>query len=180
MRNNASIRAKAWLASVVAAAAIAGLTPSARQAAPDPQAVVNAAFNKYKTLKEGKNADYIPALAKVNPDLFGIALYTADGKVYTAGDVSTEVSIQSISKVFTMARVIQDQGPDAVEKRIGVDATGMRFNSIVSVEIAQKLLGGPELNPLVNPGAITATSMVEGASADAVWDKIINTYNEFA
>ena len=49
---------------------------------------------------------------------------TADGKVYTAGDVKTEVSIQSISKVFTMARVIQDQGPDAIEKTIGVDATG--------------------------------------------------------
>jgi glutaminase len=79
-----------------------------------------------------------------------------------------------------MARVIQDQGPEAIEKRIGVDATGMRFNSIVSVEIAQKLLGGPELNPLVNPGAITTTSMVQGATADAVWQKIIGTHNDFA
>src|SRR5678816_211280 len=68
----------------------------------------------------------------------------------------------------------------AIEKRIGVDATGMRFNSIVAVEMAQKLLGGPELNPLVNPGAITTTSMVQGASADAVWGKIIGTYNDFA
>ncbi len=67
---------------------------------------------QFRTLKEGKNADYIPALAKVDPDLFGIALVTADGKVYTAGDVQTEVSIQSISKVFTMAQVIQEQGPD--------------------------------------------------------------------
>jgi glutaminase len=156
------------------------LALSARQAAPDPQAAVTAAFNKYRTLKEGKNADYIPALAKVSPDLFGIALYTADGKIYTAGDVATEVSIQSISKVFTMARVIQDQGPEAIEKRIGVDATGMRFNSIVSVEIAQKLMGGPEINPLVNPGAITATSMVQGATSDAVWQKIIGTHNDFA
>jgi hypothetical protein len=79
-----------------------------------------------------------------------------------------------------MARVIQDQGPEAIEKRIGVDATGMRFNSIVSVEIAQKLMGGPEINPLVNPGAITATSMVQGATADAVWQKIIGTHNDFA
>ena len=62
--------------------------------------------------KEGKNADYIPALAKVDPNLFGIAVVTADGKVYTAGDVKTEVSIQSISKVFTMAQVIQEQGPE--------------------------------------------------------------------
>ena len=65
-----------------------------------------------RTLKEGKNADYIPALAKVDPNLFGIAVVTADGKVYTAGDIKTEVSIQSISKVFTMAQVIQEQGLD--------------------------------------------------------------------
>ena len=75
------------------------------------QQAVDAAYAKFRTLKEGKNADYIPALAKVDPDLFGIAVVTTDGKVYTAGDVKTEVSIQSISKVFTMAQVIQEQGP---------------------------------------------------------------------
>ena len=138
------------------------------------------AYAKYKDLNEGKNADYIPALAKVDPNLFGIALVTADGKVYTAGDVTTEVSIQSISKVFTMARVIQDQGPDAILKTTGVDATGMRFNSIVSVELSYKLAGGPEMNPLVNPGAITATSMVQGATADEVWAKIMATHNDCA
>jgi glutaminase len=79
-----------------------------------------------------------------------------------------------------MARVIQDQGPDAIEKTIGVDATGMRFNSIVSVEFAKKELGGPEINPLVNPGAITTTSMVQGKTADEVWAKIIGTHNDFA
>jgi glutaminase len=79
---------------------------------------------RYRTLQEGKNADYIPALAKVDPSLFGIAVITTDGKVYTAGDVKTKVSIESISKVFTMAQVIQEQGPGSVEKRIGVDATG--------------------------------------------------------
>ena len=104
--------------------------------------------------KEGKNADYIPALAKVDPNLFGIAVVTADGKVYTAGDVKTEVSIQSISKVFTMAQVIQEQGLDAIEKRIGVDATGARFNSIIAVEGVKTVVGtgAPEMNPLVNPG----------------------------
>ena len=76
------------------------------------QKAVDAAYAKFRTLKEGKNADYIPALAKVDPNLFGIALVTADGKVYTAGDIKTEVSIQSISKVFTMAQVIQEQGLD--------------------------------------------------------------------
>jgi glutaminase len=148
----------------------------------DPQAAVNAALAKYKTLKEGKNADYIPALAKVNPDLYGIALVTVDGKVYTAGDLTTEVSIQSISKVFTMAQVIQEQGTDSIEKRIGVDATGARFNSIIAVEAVRNVVGtgAPEMNALVNPGAISATSMVKGANANAVWAKIIGIHNDFA
>ena len=64
--------------------------------------------------------------------------------------------------------------------RIGVDATGMRFNSIVSVEFAQKALGGPEINPLVNPGAITATSMVQGATRADVWKRILDFHSDFA
>jgi glutaminase len=148
----------------------------------DIQKAVDAAYAKYKDLKEGKNADYIPALAKVDPNLFGIAVVTADGKVYSAGDLKTEVSIQSISKVFTAAQVTQEQGTDAIPKQIGVDATGARFNSIIAVE-AVKVVGGagaPEMNPLVNPGAISATSMVKGATADEVWKKIIGTYSDFA
>ena len=75
------------------------------------------------------------------PNLFGIAVVTADGKVYTAGDIKTEVSIQSISKVFTMAQVIQEQGLESIEKRIGVDATGARFNSIIAVEGVKTVVG---------------------------------------
>ena len=148
----------------------------------DPQAVVNAAFAKYKTLKEGKNADYIPALAKVDPNLFGVVLVTVDGKVYTAGDITTEVSIQSISKVFTIAQVIQEQGLDSIKNRIGVDATGARFNSIIAIEGVKTVVGtgAPEMNALVNPGAISATSMVTGSSADAVWAKIIGFHNDAA
>src|SRR4029434_6346574 len=89
-------------------------THLAAQQKPDPQTAVNNAFNQFRTLKEGKNADYIPALAKVDPNLFGIALVTVDGKVFTAGDLKTEVSIQSISKVFTMARGLKDQGFAAI------------------------------------------------------------------
>jgi glutaminase len=167
------------------AVAIAGVVaaPSVQaQSKPDIQAVVDAAYAKYKTLQEGKNADYIPALAKVDPNLFGIAVVTPDGKVYTAGDVKTEVSIQSISKVFTMAQVIQEQGIESIEKRIGVDATGARFNSIIAVEGVKTVVGAgaPEMNALVNPGAISATSMVKGATADEVWKKIIGFHNDAA
>jgi glutaminase A len=154
---------------------LASAIPSSAQSPADIQQAVDAAYEKFRTLKEGKNADYIPALAKVDPDLFGIAVVTTDGKAYTAGDVATEVSIQSISKVFTMAQVIQEQGADAVEKRIGVDATGARFNSIIAVEAVRTVAGAgaPEMNPLVNAGAISATSMVTGDTSDAVWQKII-------
>ena len=179
--------AAAWmtgLAALVLSGAVAAQARPAQVPAPQLtpaaiQAAVDAAYAKYRGLQEGANADYIPALAKVDPNLFGIALVTADGRVYTAGDVQTQVSIQSISKVFTMAEVIRSQGPEAISRTIGVDATGMRFNSIVSVEFSQRT-GGPEMNALVNPGAITATSMVQGATADEVWGRIIGIHNDFA
>ncbi|HLH31772.1 MAG TPA: glutaminase A [Terriglobia bacterium] len=142
----------------------------------DIQNSLNSAYAKYKDLQEGKNADYIPALAKVDPNLYGIALITTDGKIYTAGDVKSEVSIQSISKVFTLANVLQDSGADIIEDTIGVDPTGQAFNSIVAIEQHK----GKEINPFVNPGAIATTSMVQGANADEMWNKIINTYNDFA
>jgi glutaminase len=161
---------------------LAATMPLAAQSDGAVQKAVDAAYAKYKTLKEGKNADYIPALAKVDPNLFGIAVVTGDGKVYTAGDVKTEVSIQSISKVFTMAEVINEQGLDAIAKRIGVDATGARFNSIIAIEGVRTVVGtgAPEMNPLVNPGAISATSMVTGGSADAVCKKIIGSHEAAA
>jgi glutaminase len=144
--------------------------------AQDYQAAVNAALAKYKDLKEGKNADYIPALAKVNPNIYGIVLVTVDGKVYSAGDLTSEVSIQSISKVFTMAKVLDEQGPEAIANNMGVDATGQAFNSIVAIEQFK----GAEMNPMVNPGAITATSMVSGKDRAEVWNKILSFHSDFA
>jgi glutaminase len=170
-------------AALLVAGALAVVGPSlVAQSGTEVQTAIDAAFKKFQTLKEGKNADYIPALAKVDPNLFGIAVVTADGKVYTAGDVKTEVSIQSISKVFTMAQVIQEQGLDSIAKRIGVDATGARFNSIIAIEGVRTVVGtgAPEMNALVNPGAISATSMVTGSSSDEVWKKIIGFHNDAA
>ena len=171
-----AVCALAALCTVISAAPASAQTPA------EIDAALKAAYAKYQNLKEGKNADYIPALAKVDPAVFGIALVTPDGKVYTVGDIKTEVSIQSISKVLTMAQVIQEQGPDAIAKTIGVDATGARFNSIIAVEGVKTVIGvgAPEMNALVNPGAIAATSMVKGATADAVWAKILGIHNDMA
>ena len=142
----------------------------------DIEAALSAAYIKYKTLQEGANADYIPALAKVDSNIYGIALVTPDGKIYTAGDINSEVSIQSISKVFTMALVMEEMGPEALLNNVGVDATGQAFNSIVAIEQYK----GAEMNPLVNPGAITATSMVSGGSRAEIWNRILSYYNAFA
>jgi glutaminase len=177
---------RAW--SILAAAAVVaagtGVAIGQQQRAPaktngNGTAIDNAmkaAYNRYVNLKEGANADYIPALAKVDPKLFGIALVTVDGQVHTIGDVKSEVSIQSISKVFTLARVLQDSGEERVSDTVGVDATGQAFNSIIAIEQYK----GKEMNPLVNAGAITTTSMVRGANRDAVWNSILQTHNAFA
>jgi glutaminase len=154
-----------------------GAAPAAHaQTAGEVEAALKAAYTKYQNLKEGKNADYIPALAKVDANIFGIALVTVDGRVYTMGDVKSEVSIQSISKVFTMALVMEESGVDAIRDNMGVDATGQVFNSIVAVEQYR----GGEMNAMVNPGAITATSMVRGANRAEIWKKILATYSDFA
>jgi glutaminase len=140
------------------------------------QAAIDQVYAQLKDLKEGKNADYIKELANVDPNIYGIAIVTTDGKVYTAGDLESKVSIQSISKVFTLARVIEEQGAKVVMDKIGVDATGLRFNSIVAIELQK----GKEINPLVNPGAIAAASMISGADSAAKWKNILDTHSEFA
>lgn len=140
------------------------------------QAAIDHAYAKYKDLKEGKNADYIKELANVDPNIYGIAIVTVDGQVFTSGDLNSRVSIQSISKVFTLAKVIEEQGAKAVMDKIGVDATGLRFNSIVAIELQK----GKEINPLVNPGAIAAVSMIAGADSAAKWHNILKTHEDFA
>jgi glutaminase len=152
------------------------VSPASAQTAAEIEAALKAAHSKYQSLKEGKNADYIPALAKVDSNIYGIALVTVDGRVYTMGDIKSEVSIQSISKVFTMAMVMDESGVEAIRDNMGVDATGQVFNSIVAVEQFR----GAEMNPMVNPGAITATSMVKGANRAEIWAKILTTYSDFA
>jgi glutaminase len=163
---------------IAAAAIMAAGALLAAPAADDTRlkSAVQSAYAKISSVKDGKNADYIPALAKVDPKIFGLALVTVDGRIYTAGDMKSEVSIQSISKVFTLALVLEQLGADAVAKNIGVDATGQPFNSIVAIEQYR----GAEMNPLVNPGAITATSMVKGADRDAIWQSILSYYGDFA
>jgi glutaminase len=138
--------------------------------------VLEEAHAKFQGVGEGKNADYIPALAEVPSSLFGIALVTPDGRVHEVGDSKSLFSIQSISKVFTMARVMQDSGEQVFLDGVGVDATGQVFNSIVAIEQYK----GHEMNPLVNPGAIATTGKVQGRKDAEKWSKILATHEAFA
>ena len=159
-----------------AALVIGAVVPAAAQTPDEIQGTLKTVYEKYRNLKEGANADYIPALAKVDPNIYGIALVTVDGTVYALGDLKSEVSIQSISKVFTLAQVMQALGGDAIVNNMGVDATGQVFNSIVAVEQYK----GAEMNPLVNAGAIATTSMVTGADRNEIFAKILANHSDFA
>jgi glutaminase len=156
-------------------------SPAQRRSPVAPQhemveAVVGEAYAKFRHDANGKNADYIPYLAKVDSKLFGIALVTTDNKVYTLGDVEYSFSIQSISKVFTLALAMQERGADDVFKRVGSEPTGRPFNSVSAVVDVPTHTG----NPLVNAGAIATTSLVSGADANAKWDKILGFYSKAA
>ncbi len=128
----------------------------------------------------GKNADYIPALAKVDSKLFGITLTTVDGAIYEVGATRENFSIQSVSKVFTLARAIEVLGADAVEKQVGVNATGMAFNSIIAVEDNRAAKRAAPGNPLVNPGAIATVALLPATTPDERWNQILSTHSAFA
>jgi glutaminase len=140
------------------------------------EAVVREAYEKFKDDMGGKNADYIPYLAKVDSKLFGIAVVTTDNQVFAVGDTDYSFSIQSISKVFTLALAMNELGADTVFKKIGSEPTGRAFNSPIAVVDMSTHTG----NPFVNAGAIATTSLISGANADDKWNKILDFYGRVA
>jgi glutaminase len=158
-----------------------GATGEARPAREgDPyREALKEAYQAFRGLEEGKNADYIPALAKVDPDLYGIALVTAGGAVYEVGAARNEFSIQSIGKVFTLARAVDSVGAEAVQKRIGVNATGQPFNSVLAIELLKERKQ-PAGNPFVNAGAISTVDLLPEPGAEDKWNAILGTYSAFA
>ena len=158
--------------------AIALLTLSAI-ATPSPtdfQRVVNEAHAKYKNLKDGKNADYIPILTETPSELFGVVIATRDGQIFTAGDIDYKFSIQSVSKPFTAALIMQQQGPQAIHEKIGVEPTGLPFNSKMALEIYESR----SVNPLVNAGAIAAVSLIQAESEEDRWKQVLQNLEDFA
>lgn len=137
---------------------------------------VDEAYAKFRSDTSGKNADYIPYLAQVDSKLFGISARSTDNQSYSVGDTTYAFSMQSISKVFTLALALEELGPDKVFERIGCEPTGRPFNSVDAVVDMPTHTG----NPLVNAGAIATTSLISGATADDKWKKILAFYSKAA
>lgn len=138
--------------------------------------LVNEAYEENKNITEGKVADYIPALAKADPSLFGISVVSALGDVFEVGDVGFNFSIQSISKAFVYALVCNELGHEKVLERVGVNNTGLAFNSVIALELND----GHPMNPMVNAGAIATTALIPGATADEKWQYIQDGLSRFA
>lgn len=122
----------------------------------DYQSVINKIHQEIlPMLKQGKVADYIPALARISPKKFGMAVCTIRGEIFTCGDAHELFSIQSISKVFTLTKAMERMG-DALWERVGREASGNKFNSLVQLEYEN----GRPRNPFVNAGAMVVTDCI--------------------
>ncbi len=137
---------------------------------------ITEAHRLYGPLQEGNNASYIPALAEVSPQLFGIVAANAEGETAEVGDSQQVFAIESISKVFTLANVLDEIGAEELRSKIGSNPTGESFSSVQAL----LLHGGRPLNPFVNAGAIATVSLVAAPSPQGRWEKIAATMEAFA
>jgi glutaminase len=140
------------------------------------QALVLEAHQRYAPVREGKVADYIPALAAAAAEQFGICVAGCGGQLIEAGDSRASFSIQSISKPFQFALICQAIGEDEARDKLGVNSTGLPFNSVLAVERSSEGLS----NPMVNAGAIAATSLAPGSTPEQKWAFIQAGFSRFA
>lgn len=132
---------------------------------------LKALYDQHVTNRSGELASYIPELAAVNPDQFGIAVATTDGFVYDVGDATAPFTVQSISKAVVYGLALEDHGAEAVLRRIGVEPSGDAFNSIAFDERYNR-----PFNPMVNAGAIAATALVKGATRGERFARIVERF----
>jgi len=140
------------------------------------RALVEVAYERFRGECSGKVADYIPALAEVDPALFGICVTNTRGDAFAAGDVDLPFSIQSVSKPFVFALVCDAHGPAEAARLLGVDATGLPFDSIMAVELRP----ARTTNPMVNSGAIATTSLMPGLTTTERWSNVRAGLSRFA
>ena len=138
--------------------------------------MVAEAHERFRSNDEGETSQVYPALASAPRGLFGICVAGTSGRIYAVGDAEAEFSIMSVSKPFIFALVCQALGSEQVRAKLGVNSTGLPFNSLEAVERSPD----GRTNPMVNSGAIAATSLVPGARADEKWQVIHDGLSRFA
>ncbi len=139
-------------------------------------ALLHDAHERYRDEDEGLVAYYIPALGRADPDHFGLSVVETNGAVHEVGDVAVPFSIQSISKAFVYALVCEAYGHDVVRDRVGVNNTGLSFNSVMALELND----GHPMNPMVNAGALATTALMPGDGPAEQWEQIHDGLSRFA
>jgi glutaminase len=135
----------------------------------DVEALISAGYERFLPLDEGAVADYIPALAAASPRAFGVCVAGVRGRLFSIGDADQEFAIESISKLFVFALVCHSLGHEQARRKLGVNSTGLPFNSVMAIE----LNADRTMNPLVNAGAMATTSLVPGRTADEKFESIV-------
>ena len=133
-------------------------------------------YRKLKHEHSGENADYIPELKKVNPNLYAISIYTVNGEVFNIGDYTTEFAIESCSKVFSLAMALEKHGIAALREKIGEKKTLIKFNSV------QEILGNKvhTVNSFSNGGAMATTSLLYEKNQKKYEHAILDNMSAFA
>jgi glutaminase len=137
---------------------------------------IESLHRRYSTLEEGRLASYIPELARVRPDLFAIAVTTANGETYSTGDVDVQLTLQSVSKPFIYGLAARELGRSAIHEKVGVEPSGEAFNSIVELE---KVTHRP-YNPMINSGAIAVTSLLPPLDSSSRFAKVLKLFGDLA
>lgn len=146
---------------------------------PSPERIkdlVDEAYDTFASDADGENSTVYPALRNVSRDLFGICVVRTDGFIYSVGDAEYDFTIMSVSKPFLFALICELIGPAAARDKLGVNSTGLPFNSVAGIEWSRD----GRTNPMVNPGAIATTSLAPGKSSGDKWRFIRDGLSRFA
>lgn len=138
--------------------------------------LVAEAHARFRDVDDGTVSQVYPALAGVSRDLFGLSVVGSDGSVAEAGDAGHPFTIMSVAKPFVFALVGQAVGPSTVRRLVGVNATGLPFNSLTAVDRSP----GGRTNPMVNSGAIATTSLTPGSTHERRWAFLLEGLSRFA
>jgi glutaminase len=138
--------------------------------------ILEKTYKKCMKIKSGKNADYIPILSHVNPNLFAISVFTIDGAIYNIGDYKKEFAIESVSKLFSLALALETHGVKDVYKKIGSQKSKLVFNSVTAIEKSTI----HTMNSFVNGGAMSTLSLSYVPNRASFQKRIYDTMSAFA